>query len=396
VSEAFRFPVVIAAGGTGGHLFPAEALAQELQRRGRPVVLITDERGRQYAENFPASEVIGVKAATFSGRGPVGRLMAGISILTGIAAARASLKRLKPLAVVGFGGYPSLPAMAAAIMDGVPACIHEQNAVLGRVNKRLAPFVTAVASTFPTLKGLAPHAQGKLVVTGNPVRDAVIAKASAPYAAPGKLGDIKLLVFGGSQGAQFFAKIVPEALGLLDPGMARRIHVVQQARPEDEGAVRASYAKSGIAAEVAPFFKNLPERMAEAHLVIGRGGASTICELAVIGRPAIIVPLPSAMDDHQTYNAKFLADIGAAVALKQRDVTAKKLAEHLSAFFSDPAKLDAAAAAARSLGRPDATRALADLVETLRPKRARAAQAEPGATNSQGFSSSLRVQDICV
>jgi len=370
VSGSLRLPVVIAAGGTGGHLFPAEALAHELKRRGRPVVLITDARGRQYAEDFPADEVIGVKAATFAGRGPLGRLMAGVSILAGIADARRALKRLKPLAVVGFGGYPSLPAMAAAILDGVPSCIHEQNAVLGRVNRRLAPFVTAIASTFPALKGLSPRARAKLVVTGNPVRDAVIAKAGAPYAAPGRLGDLKLLVFGGSQGAQFFAKVVPEALGFLDPSIARRLHVVQQARPEDEERVRAAYAKAGIAAEIAPFFKNLPERMADAHLVIGRGGASTICELAVIGRPALIVPLPSAMDDHQSFNAQFLAEAGAAVALKQRDVTPKSLADHLSAFLGDPARLDAAAAAARQLGRPDATRTLADLVENLRSKPA--------------------------
>jgi UDP-N-acetylglucosamine--N-acetylmuramyl-(pentapeptide) pyrophosphoryl-undecaprenol N-acetylglucosamine transferase len=370
VSERLRFPVVIAAGGTGGHLFPAEALAQELKRRGHPVVLVTDERGRSFAENFPADEVIGVKAATFAGRGPLGRVMAGISILTGIAGARAALKRLTPLAVVGFGGYPSLPAMAAAILGGVPCCIHEQNAVLGRVNRRLAPFVTAVASTFPSLKGLSSRAGAKLVVTGNPVRDAVIAKAGAPYAAPGKLGDIKLLVFGGSQGAQFFAKIMPEALAQVDPAITRRLHIVQQARPEDGDTLREVYAKAGIAAEIAPFFKNLPERMAAAHLIIGRGGASTICELAVIGRPALIVPLPSAMDDHQTFNAKYLVDAGAAVLLKQRDITAEALAAELTALLGDPARLDAAAAAARQLGRPDATQSLADLVETLRGQRA--------------------------
>jgi UDP-N-acetylglucosamine--N-acetylmuramyl-(pentapeptide) pyrophosphoryl-undecaprenol N-acetylglucosamine transferase len=361
-----RGPVVIAAGGTGGHLFPAEALAQELQRRGRAVVLITDERGRHYAESFPATEIIGVKAATFAGRGPFGRVAAGLSIVTGVGAARKALRRLEPLAVVGFGGYPSLPAMAAGILNGVPCCIHEQNAVIGRVNKLIAPFVTAIASTFPELKGLSGGARKKLVVTGNPVRDPVIAKAGAPYAAPGKLGDLKLLVFGGSQGAQFFAKIMPEAFALMDPALTRRLHVVQQARPEDESALREAYAKSSIAAEIAPFFKNLPERMAEAHLVIGRGGASTICELAVIGRPAIIVPLPSAMDDHQTFNAKFLSDAGAAVSLKQKDVTAQSMAATLTSFLGDPARLDAAATAARGLGRPAATRALADLVENLR------------------------------
>lgn len=361
-----RVPVVIAAGGTGGHLFPAEALAQELKRRGREVVLITDERGRNYAESFPADEIIGVKAATFAGRGPVGRIAAGLSIMGGVGAARSALKRLMPLAVIGFGGYPSLPAMGAAILCGIPSCIHEQNAVLGRVNRRLAPFVSAIASTFPSLKGISSSAAIKVKVTGNPVRDAVIAKAGAPYAPPGKLGDIRLLVFGGSQGAQIFAKLVPEALGKIEPSMARRLHVVQQARPEDAQAVQAAYAKANIRAEIAPFFKNLPERMADAHLVIARGGASTICELAVIGRPALIVPLPSAMDDHQTFNAKFLADAHAAVALAQRDLTAQGLADAMSRLCGDPALLARMAEAARQHGRAEATKALADLVESLR------------------------------
>jgi UDP-N-acetylglucosamine--N-acetylmuramyl-(pentapeptide) pyrophosphoryl-undecaprenol N-acetylglucosamine transferase len=372
-------PVVIAAGGTGGHLFPAEALAHELKRRGRRIVLITDERGRGFAQNFPADEIIGVKAATFAGLNPITRLMAGAKILSGIGAARRALKRLRPTAVVGFGGYPSLPAMAAAIMDGVPACIHEQNAVLGRVNKRLAPFVTAIASTFPKLNGLAPRLEEKKFFTGNPVRDPVIARAGAAYKAPGQLGDVRLLIFGGSQGAQVFARVAPDALAQLDPSLKRRIHVVLQARPEDGEATQRKFASAGIAAEIAPFFKDLPERMAAAHLVIARGGASTICEIAVIGRPAIIVPLPSAMDDHQTFNARFLEEAGAAWLMPQQTLDANTLAKALSGALADPGTLERAAAAALGLGRPDAARVLADLVEQLPAKRAgRGARSKAG------------------
>lgn len=369
-------PVVIAAGGTGGHLFPAEALAQELTRRGRAVVLVTDERGRAYAEGFPAGEVIGVSAATFANRGPVGRIAALFAIARGIGAARLALRRLEPSAVVGFGGYPSLPAMVAAILERVPSCIHEQNAILGRVNRRLARFVSAIASTFPELRHLPRSAAARRVVTGNPVRDAVTARAGAPYAPPGVLGDVRLLVFGGSQGARVFAEIVPEALARLDSALRRRLVVVQQARPEDKAPVEAAYAKAGIRAEIAPFFKDLPQRMDSAHLVIARGGASTICELAVIGRPALIVPLPGAMDDHQTVNASFLVASGAAWALPQSRLKAEILAHELSALLANPPMLAAAAEAARRLGRPDATRALADLIETLGTTRAMPHDAE--------------------
>jgi UDP-N-acetylglucosamine--N-acetylmuramyl-(pentapeptide) pyrophosphoryl-undecaprenol N-acetylglucosamine transferase len=361
-------PVVIAAGGTGGHLFPAEALAHELKRRGRSIVLITDERGRAFAQSFPADEVIGVKAATFAGFNPLGRLIALLKILSGIGAAQRALKRLKPAAVVGFGGYPSLPAMAAAIIGGVPSCIHEQNAVLGRVNRRLAPFVSAIAATFPRLEQLSQRSLSKMVVTGNPVRDPVIARAGAAFAAPGHLGAIRLLVFGGSQGAQIFGRVVPEALARMELSLKRRLHVVQQARADEAETVQRKYADAGIAAEIAPFFKDLPERMAAAHLVIARGGAGTICELAVIGRPSIIVPLASAMDDHQSYNARFLSEAGAAWLIPQDKFKVDALVEALAVLLSDPTKLDGAAAAARALGKPQAARALADLVENL-PRR---------------------------
>ena len=368
-----KAPVVIAAGGTGGHLFPAEALAQELARRGRPIVLITDTRGKAFTDSFPAHETIGVSAATFAGKGIGGRISAVGAILRGVGEARRELKRLKPQAVVGFGGYPAFPAMAAAILERVPCCIHEQNAVLGRVNRFIAPMATVIASSFPVLHALPKRAAARVVVTGNPVRDAVIARAGAPYPVPGHLGPLQLLVFGGSQGAKVFSELVPEAVAKLDPHLRARLNVVQQARPDDKAAVEDAYAKAGIAAEVAPFFKDLPERMARAHLVISRGGAGTVCELAAIGRPALIVPLPSAMDDHQTVNASFLAQVGAAIAVSQKTLTAASLAGQLADLFEHPEKLIAAAEAARRLGRPDATRALADVVENLKVRRARSA-----------------------
>lgn len=361
--------VVIAAGGTGGHLFPAQALAQELVRRGHRVVLITDERGAAFTAGFPASEIIGVHAATFAGRGPLGQLAAMGHIVAGIFDARRHLKRISPSAVIGFGGYPSLPAMAAALILGTPTCIHEQNAILGRVNRVLAGLVTAVATTFPDLAHLPRSARAKLRVTGNPLRDAVIERAGAPYAPPAAAEPIKLLVFGGSQGARVFAEIVPAALARLEPSLRKRLSVVQQVRSGDEAKVSAAFAEAGIAARLAPFFSDLPEHMKAAHLVIARGGASTVCELAAIGRPALIVPLPGAMDDHQTANARALDRAGAALVMPEKSVTAESLAARLQEWLAAPDKLARAAAAARALGRPEATRALADLIEELGARR---------------------------
>lgn len=384
-------PVVIAAGGTGGHLFPAQALAQELVRRGHRVVLVTDERGETFAAGFPASEIIGVHAATFVGRGPLGRLAAIGRIVTSIAVARRHLKRIAPSAVIGFGGYPSLPAMAAALLLGVPTCIHEQNAILGRVNRVLARFVSAVAATFPELAHLPRSARVKLRITGNPIRDAVIAHAASPYTPPDADEPIRLLVFGGSQGARVFGNIVPASLALLEPSLRRRLSVVQQVRSEDEGKVRSAFAESGISATLASFFADLPEHMANAHLVVARGGASTVCELAVIGRPALIVPLPTAMDDHQTANAQALERGGAAIVMPEKTVSPARFAARLSEWLSSPATLSRAAAAARALGRPEATRALADLVEELGARRGLHPR-----SNSAGAARSQPIVNLCV
>ncbi len=358
-------PIVIAAGGTGGHLFPGQALAQELRRRGRKIVLITDERVQRFDKLFPEADIYEVPSATPSGKGLAGLLKAMPAIVAGIARSFAVLQRVKPAALIGFGGYPTLPPVAAAILRGVPTCVHEQNAVLGRVNRLVAPHVEAIASTFDAPKFLKARDAGKLALTGNPVRDAVIAQADVPYATPEAGGEIRLLVFGGSQGARVMSDVVPAALARLPQELRSRLRVVQQARPEDIERVRSIYGQAGIAAELNAFFDDMPERIAASHLVIGRSGASTVSELAVIGRPSILVPLPHSLDNDQKANAEKLAEAGAAVMIEQKDFTEEALAARLGELFAEPALLANAARAAKAKGQPNAVRSLADLVEAL-------------------------------
>lgn len=360
-----RGPIVIAAGGTGGHLFPGQALAQELRRRGRKIVLMTDERVQRFDRLFPEADIYAVPSATPSGKGIAGLVRAAPAILAGVARSIAILQRVKPAALIGFGGYPTLPPVVAAILRGVPACVHEQNAVLGRVNRLVAPHVEAIASTFDKPKFLKARDAGKLVLTGNPVRDAVIAQAGAAYDTPQPGGEIRLLVFGGSQGARVMSDIVPAALAHLPEGTRQRLRVVQQARPEDMERVGNIYREAGIAAELNSFFDDMPERIAHCHLVVGRSGASTVSELAVVGRPSILVPLPHSLDNDQKANAEKLADAGAAWMIEQKDFTEEAFAERIEKLFAAPADLAAAAAAARAKGQPDAVRELADLVEAL-------------------------------
>ena len=358
-------PIVIAAGGTGGHLFPGQALAQELRRRGRRIALITDERVQRFDRLFPDADIYPVPAATPSGKGAAGLVRAAPAILAGVARSFGVLGRIKPAALIGFGGYPTLPPVAAAILRGVPVCVHEQNAVLGRVNRLVAPYVGAIASTFDAPKFLRARDAEKLVLTGNPVRDAVIAVAGRAYEAPAGEGPIHLLVFGGSQGAKVMSDVVPGALARLPDALRRRLAVVQQARAEDMDRAAAIYEAAGVDAELSPFFDDMPERIATAHLVIGRSGASTISELAVVGRPSILVPLPHSLDNDQKANAEKLASAGAAWAVEQKNFTEEALANMLTSLLAAPAQLTAAARAARAQGQPDAVRALADLVERL-------------------------------
>ncbi len=357
-------PVVIAAGGTGGHIFPAQSLAQELAKRGRKVVLMTDDRGHSYAQTFPQAQIVTVPSATFAGRGLVGKGLAFVRLGRGAIAAYFALGRLKPSVVVGFGGYPALPTMFAAARRGLPSIIHEQNAVLGRVNRWLSPSVTKIASAFQKLTHLDPALQPLVTVTGNPVRPAVIA-ATRAYAKPASDQAFNLLVFGGSQGARVFATLVPEAIAKLPEGLRKRISLTQQCRPEDLESAKALYAAMGLEPTLASFFSDMGERLAAAHLVISRAGASTVTELCAVGRPSILIPYPFAMDDHQSVNAGQLAAEGAAWTFKEAGLTAEILAAMVTELAQNPVLLEGAAAKALSLGRSDAASRLADLVDEV-------------------------------
>lgn len=366
--------VVLAAGGTGGHLFPALALAQELGRRSIAVDLMTDMRGDRYGSDFPARHVYKIPAATISGerRSPITIARTAFTLGRGILSAYRQLGSIRPGAVIGFGGYPSFPPVLAASLRGIPTAIHEQNAVLGRANRMLASRVTAIATGFPTVRHLDPAAAGKLRFTGNPVRDAVFESAKRAYVPPSPDGEFILLIFGGSQGARFFSDVLPAAIELLPPQLRQRLRIVQQCREEDLRRVDQAYTALGVQMELATFFRDLPERMAAAHLVIGRAGASSVAELTVIGRPSILVPLPHAIDNDQLNNAKQLAESGGALCIEQKDLSPNRLAQEIERLAGDPDTLARMAGSAKRVGKPDAVAQLADLVEELmglRPPR---------------------------
>lgn len=352
--------ILLSAGGTGGHLFPAAALAHVLAKRGVTVELATDHRAAHF--EFPARAVHLIPSATLHGSNPIALVRTGATLALGTAKAWALIGRIKPAAVVGFGGYPTIPPLMAANLRGVPTVLHEQNGVMGRANRMLARRVTAIATGFPTLERLDPRLQNKITFAGNPVRPNVIDAAVTPYTAPEAGGKIHLLVFGGSQGAHVMAEIVPAAIARLDASLRSRLAIVQQARPEDVDTVRAEYARLGIAAEIAPFFPDLPQRMAAAHLIVSRSGASTVAELSAIGRPAILVPLPHALDQDQFVNAGILAEAGGAIRIEQCDFTPDRLAEEIGRLAADFAQLARMAAVAKSAGAIDAAERLAELV----------------------------------
>jgi UDP-N-acetylglucosamine--N-acetylmuramyl-(pentapeptide) pyrophosphoryl-undecaprenol N-acetylglucosamine transferase len=356
--------IVLSAGGTGGHLFPAQALAAELTRRGRKIIVMTDARGTQYPTYFPGAAIEIVPAAAFSDRSKLRLMTAPFENMAGVVVALGKLSRAKPAAVVGFGGYPSLPVMIAACLARFPTVIVAPDAVLGRANRLVANYVRAIAGGLP-LKRFLPKDMSKVVYTGNPVRPEVVALDGAPYDTPTATGPLRLLVFGGSQGARALSEIVPAAIASLPAALKSRLDIVQQCRPEDLEKVRAIYAGAGVKAELASFFSDLPQRMAHAHLVIGRSGAGTVAELMVIGRPAILVPLPHALDDNQTPNADVLAEAGAGWRVAQSELTPVRLADMLQAAFSSPDDLARRAAAAHALAQPDAAKQLADLVDRI-------------------------------
>jgi UDP-N-acetylglucosamine--N-acetylmuramyl-(pentapeptide) pyrophosphoryl-undecaprenol N-acetylglucosamine transferase len=352
--------VLLAAGGTGGHLFPAQALAGALLKRGAIIDLATDARAAHF--KFPARTVHLIPSATLRGRNPVSLARTASLLTLGTAKAWSMLGRVRPAVVVGFGGYPTVPPVMAATLRGIPTVLHEQNGVMGRANRLLAARVTAIATGFPTLARLDPRLQGKITFTGNPVRAEVVAAAATPYAAPEADGKLRLLVFGGSQGARVMAEIVPAAIERLTADLRARLAVVQQARPEDLDTVRGIYARLGVAAETAPFFSDLPARLAAAQLVVSRSGASTVAELSAIGRPAVLVPLPHALDQDQFANAGVLEAAGGAIRIDQRDFTPARLAAEIAGLAGEPGRLGRMAQAAKSAGSIDAAERLAALV----------------------------------
>jgi len=354
--------VLVAAGGTGGHLFPAEALAAALAKRNIAVALATDARAARHAGAFAAAGVHVIPSATIRGRNPISLAKTGTLLGYGMLKAWLKLPQIRPVVVVGFGGYPSIPPLLAAVARGIPTVIHEQNAVMGRANRMLAPRVRAIATGFPGILNHEPVLAAKATHTGNPVRPAVLAAATTPYPALDTTGPLQLLVFGGSQGAKVMSDIVPAAIERLEPRLQMRLKVVQQAREEDMAKVREIYARLQVAAEVEPFFKDLPARMAASHLVVARSGASTVAELTAIGRPGILVPLPHALDQDQYHNAGVLMDAGGAIRLPQAEFTPDRLAVEIAALAAEPPRLAAMAAAAKRAGAIDASDRLADLV----------------------------------
>ncbi|MCB9959564.1 MAG: undecaprenyldiphospho-muramoylpentapeptide beta-N-acetylglucosaminyltransferase [Rhodospirillaceae bacterium] len=354
-------PVVLAAGGTGGHMFPAEALARELVGRGVRVVLLTDRRGQAFGGDLADVRVYRVRAGAPVG-GVVRKARAAVDMLLGYGEARAILRALNPAAVVGFGGYPSVPTVFAASRLRLPLVLHEQNAVLGRANRLFAKKATAIATAFPELQRLSGADPRVVVMTGNPVRRPIAALAGTPYVPPEPGQPVRLLVTGGSQGAKVFSELVPAALAQLPDSVRSRLKVSQQSRRELLDQTRRALANANVEAEVLDFFTDMPVRLATAHLVICRSGASTVAELAAAGRPAILVPFPHAMDDHQSANAAAMEAAGGGWMLPQATLDAGALAHRIERLIDRPELLARAAEAARSLAPGDAAAALADLV----------------------------------
>ena len=376
--------IILAAGGTGGHMVPAHALAAELKARGHGVMLVTDDRGARYPGLFNDVPVHILPAGRLGG-GPIDLLKAVRSVLRGRRQARALYREHRPDAVVGFGGYPAFPAVLAASAARIPTVLHEQNAVLGRVNRWLAGDAAAIATSYAEVERLKPSWRRKTVLVGNPVRDEVMRLGELPFPPFDDSAPLKILVTGGSQGASILGRVVPEGLGRLPANLRLRLQVVQQCRADDIEAVRARYAALNIPAELLTYITDMPQRIGDAHLVIARAGASTIAELTAAGRPAILVPLPIATDDHQTVNAREMAQAGGARMIVQTDFTAPALAEQVATIAGDPEALANAASRALSVGRPHATRDLANLVERianrLSPIEVGPAAARPVAAN---------------
>ena len=354
--------ILLAAGGTGGHLFPAEALGVELIRRGLRVRLATDARALRYSGLFTRENIDVVPSETVRGRDPVSLARTAFMLGYGTLVAANLVRRLKPSAVVGFGGYPTVPPLMAAKLLGVRSVIHDANAVLGRANRFLSSRVDAIATSLPGVLDRDPSLAGKTTTVGTPMRPAILAAAAVPYASPEPNGPLRLLVVGGSQGARVMSDIVPGAIERLEPALWGRLILTQQVRDEDMSRVRATYDRLTLKVELAPFFADLPARLASSHIVVSRSGAGTVAELGAIGRPSILVPLPGAIDQDQFANAGVLSQADAALRIPQTEFTPDRLASEISGLAAEPARLTAMASKARNAGRLDAAERLADLV----------------------------------
>ncbi len=354
--------VVLAAGGTGGHMFPAEALAAALQARDVRLALITDRRGDAFGGALAGLERYHVRSGGIAGRGLSGRLLSMRELAFGVIEARVLMRRLAPRLAVGFGGYASAPTMVAASFAPCRTLIHEQNAILGRANRLLASRVDRIATSFAFVRRIPAKAAGKTVHTGMPIRPAFLAARERDYPTHDPSTGFNVFVLGGSQGARVFSDVIPDAVALLAPTVRNVLRIRQQCRPEDLDRVRAAYRAIGVEAELATFFADVPERLAAAHLVIARSGASTVAEVTGVGRPSILVPYPFATDDHQTANACELDRLGGAWMIPQGEIQAARLAAQLEALWRSPETLAAAAGRARAAGQADATEKLAELV----------------------------------
>ncbi len=361
---SFSKHYVLAAGGTGGHMIPAYALAQELVLRGHRVALITDERGQKIPGMVDDGQVHVLPAGRIT-KDPRGWLKGVRAIMQGRKMAMQLYKTFEPSAVVGFGGYPAFPALLAANRMDIPTVVHEQNAVLGRVNRLAARSVNAIATSYPDVLRIKPKFQEKVHLVGNPVRQEVMDLREEPFPPLSEEGVFRVLITGGSQGATILSDIVPDAMAMLPMHLRRRLQITQQCREQDIERVRNKYAEHDIPAELATYLPDLPQRLGWAHLVIGRAGASTIAELTTAGRPAILIPLPIATDDHQTYNVKEMVAAGGARSIQQPRFTAKELAKQMQKMALAPGALENAARFAKKCGRPNAACDLADLVESI-------------------------------
>lgn len=357
--------ILLSAGGTGGHMTPAAALARDLLSRGYTVELVTDTRGQKYKNMFADDTAIHVIKAGTLGKGIWGKVKGLTALGMGMMQARKLVDRLRPAVVIGFGGYPSFPAVKAAQKANIPTIIHQSDAVLGKANAMLAPKADRIALSFQNVEGLEEADRVRSIVTGNPVREDIAALFNKPYPVMEQDGVFKIFVTGGSMGASVFSDIVPKTLAQLPAEYRARLHVVQQCREEDLEAVRDAYKTAGIKADLQSFFDDIPARLEEAHLYIGRSGASTVAEVTAAGRPAIFVPYPHHIDQQQKINADAVADRGGAWVMTQEGFTEEALLARIETFMQNPESLFRAAEAARECGKPDAARRLGNLVTAL-------------------------------